>query len=61
MTDCELVGVSFADYPVDTTEPTERRSFVRYIGTVYDIATGENINDQVAAFLTGHPEWGSGI
>jgi hypothetical protein len=47
--------------PNTNPEPSERRSFVRYIGTVYDYADrGRCLNDDLAAFLTQHPEWGSG-
>lgn len=47
--------------PNTNPEPTERRSFVRYIGTVYDYADRRRcLNIELAAFLAGHPEWGSG-
>jgi hypothetical protein len=42
-------------------EPDEVRSFVRYVGVLYAADTGECVNDQVAAFLAQHPEWGGGI
>jgi len=47
--------------PNTNPEPSERRSFVRYIGTVYDYADRRRcLNDDLAAFLAQHPEWGSG-
>jgi endonuclease YncB( thermonuclease family) len=47
--------------PNTNPEPSERRSFVRYIGTVYDYADRSRcLNDDLAAFLAQHPEWGSG-
>lgn len=51
--------------PNTNPEPDERRSFVRWAGTVYAFdatATGEpSINEQMAEFLASHPEWGNGI
>ena len=48
--------------PNTNPEPTERRSFVRYIGTVFDYADRARcLNEDLAAFLAQHPEWGSGI
>jgi hypothetical protein len=48
--------------PNTNPEPVERRSFVRYIGTVYDYADRRRcLNSDLAAFLAQHPEWGSGI
>lgn len=41
-------------------EPDEVRTFVRYVGTLYAADTAECVNDQVAAFLAQHPEWGGG-
>lgn len=46
--------------PNTSPEPAERKSFVRYVGTVYTFDTGECINDVVRAFLAAHPEWGGG-
>lgn len=46
--------------PNASPEPDERRSFVRYIGTLFAMDTGENINAAVIHFLAGHPEWGGG-
>jgi endonuclease YncB( thermonuclease family) len=47
--------------PNRNPEPDERRSFTRYIGTVYDYADRNRcLNADLAAFLTQHPEWGSG-
>lgn len=48
--------------PNTTPEPTERRTFVRYLATVSDIAApGRVLNVDLAGFLTQHPEWGHGI
>jgi len=47
--------------PNDHPEPDERRSFVRYVGTLYAADTGENINAEVIAFLAANPQWGRGI
>lgn len=47
--------------PNENPEPDERRSFVRYIGTLFAYDTGENLNATVATFLAGHPDWGKGI
>lgn len=47
--------------PVAGSESHERRSMVRYIGTVYALDTGECLNEEIAAFLSAHPEWGRGI
>lgn len=41
-------------------EPDEIRSFVRFVGMVYAIDTGECVNDTMIAFLKMHPEWGGG-
>lgn len=38
----------------------ERRSFVRYLGTVADIADGRVLNDDLNAYLAQHPDWPSG-
>jgi hypothetical protein len=46
--------------PNSSPEPDERRSFVRYIGTLYAIDNGENVNVAMADFLLAHPEWGGG-
>lgn len=47
--------------PNTAAEPGERRSFVRYLGTVSDITDpGRVLNDDLAAYLRQHPEWGSG-
>jgi hypothetical protein len=45
-------------------EPTERRSFIRYVGTVWPIGTQapeSSLNWLLAQFLAGHPEWPSGM
>lgn len=41
-------------------EPTERRSFVRYIATVYAMVDGECLNDVLSRYLAGHPAWPPG-
>ena len=41
-------------------EPDERRSFVRYVGTLFAADTGENINAEVIAFLAANPQWSRG-
>lgn len=46
--------------PNSNPEPDERRSFVRYVGAIYALDTGEYINGDVVAFLASHPEWGGG-
>lgn len=45
--------------PTQVAEPTERRSFVRYLGTVED-TTGRSLNGDLNTYLTEHPEWGHG-
>lgn len=47
--------------PNTNAEPDELRSFVRYIGSIYALDTSESVNQDVAAFLASHPEWGGGI
>jgi hypothetical protein len=47
--------------PNTNPEPDERRTFVRFLGTIRDIAAFRNLNDDVRAFLATHPEWGSGM
>lgn len=48
--------------PNTTLEPLERRTFVRYLGTISDITdTSRVLNADLALFLSQHPEWGSGI
>lgn len=48
--------------PNNTLEPSERRSFVRYLATVSDIAEPSRVlNVDLAGFLSQHPEWGHGI
>lgn len=42
-------------------ESSQRRSLVRYIGSVYAMDTGECLNDEIAAYVAAHPEWGRGI
>lgn len=47
--------------PNSSREPAERRSFVRYLATVADLAVPYRVlNDALAEYLAGHPEWGSG-
>jgi len=45
-----------------TAEPTEKRSFTRWVGTIADIAHPEraSLNIVLADYLKAHPEWGSG-
>lgn len=48
--------------PNTAFEPNQRRSFVRYLGFIFAYDEPANcLNDQVAAFLLQHPEWGPGI
>lgn len=44
-------------------EPTEIRTFTRYVATVYVMGSGMKIclNDTINAYLSQHPEWGHGI
>lgn len=43
-------------------EPNQTRSFVRYLGFIFEYDNAGNcLNDQVAAFLLQHPEWGHGV
>jgi len=44
--------------PNTTPEPEERRSFVRYIATVWDIGEIRCLNVDLRGFLAEHPEWG---
>jgi hypothetical protein len=59
--------------PNTSFDPTEKRSFVRWLGEVYEVmlplrinpATNwpylaRNLNVEVQAFLDLHPEWGPG-
>jgi hypothetical protein len=52
-------------HPNAAPEPVERRSFVRWEGVVWafddDIDRRSSINQQMAAYLRMHPEWGNGI
>jgi hypothetical protein len=41
-------------------EPIQVQSFTRYVGWIYDLATGESLNEQVNALLAEHPEWPPG-
>lgn len=43
-----------------TEEPTERTSFARYVGTIYDASGGGSLNTAVDAYLLQHPEWPRG-
>ena len=48
--------------PNTTLEPSERRTFVRYLATVSDIVEPSRVlNVDLATFLGQHPEWGRGI
>jgi endonuclease YncB( thermonuclease family) len=45
-------------------EPTERRSFIRYVGTVWPVGTQapeSSLNWLLTQYLAGHPEWPSGM
>lgn len=47
--------------PNTSPEPGERRTFTRYLARVWRY--GEitpSLNDEITAFLAGHPEWGPG-
>lgn len=47
--------------PTTATEPTERRTFVRYVATVIDAHDPSRVlNIALAEYLEQHPEWGSG-
>jgi endonuclease YncB( thermonuclease family) len=43
-----------------TPEPTERTSFTRYVGTIWDASGGGSLNYEVQAYLDQHPEWPAG-
>jgi hypothetical protein len=51
--------------PNTAPDHDERRSFVRWVGTVYafdaDLTREPSVNDQMIQFLAAHPEWGGGI
>lgn len=48
--------------PNTAAEPTERRTFIRYLGTVWDLAHQSRcLNVDLRAFLAEHPEWGIGL
>lgn len=48
--------------PNTSLEPLERRTFVRYLATVRDLADPERcLNADLAEYLKQHPEWGSGL
>lgn len=42
-------------------EPGERRSFTRYLANIRTINQSRNLNEDIIAFLSHHPEWGPGI
>lgn len=47
--------------PNTNPEPTERRTLVRYLATVTELAAPyRNLNTDLAAWLNLHPEWGTG-
>lgn len=46
--------------PNTAAEPTERRTFARWVGVVYSMASGECLNDRLRGYLAEHPEWGAG-
>jgi endonuclease YncB( thermonuclease family) len=43
------------------SEPSEKQTFTRYIGDVYDITGAGYLNALVREFLAQHPEWGTGL
>ena len=54
--------VALRTTPNTTMEPLERRTFVRYLGTVSDITDPNRVlNADLSTFLSQHPEWGHGI
>jgi hypothetical protein len=52
--------------PNSNPEPSEKRTFVRYLGNISEIKPGtpvtslRSLNVDVNAFLAQHPEWGTG-
>jgi hypothetical protein len=46
--------------PVMGIESSQERSFVRWVGSVYALDTGECLNTTIAQFVAAHPEWGHG-
>lgn len=44
-----------------TPEPSERRTFIRYLADVTDITSGASLNKDLADYLAEHPEWGSAV
>lgn len=44
-----------------TVEPEEKRTFTRYLGKIWDINKKSCLNEEINAFLAGHPEWGRGM
>lgn len=48
--------------PNTSLEPLERRTFTRYLATIYDLADRSRcLNADLSVFLSQHPEWGTGI
>jgi hypothetical protein len=53
--------------PNTSSEPVERRSFIRYLATVREAdwlpkdGPVRRLNDDIRGFLAAHPEWGSGM
>lgn len=43
-----------------TMEPSEKQSFTRYVGTIYDASGGGSLNAAINEFLAQHPEWPAG-
>jgi hypothetical protein len=41
-------------------EPDQRTTFARYLGWIYDIETGECLNEAIATYISSHPEWPPG-
>lgn len=46
--------------PNTTVEHGERRSFTRYIGTIFAADTRECLNNTIMLYLADHPEWSRG-
>jgi hypothetical protein len=41
-------------------EPTEIISLTRYVGWVYDLSTGDSLNEALSRYIASHPEWPPG-
>lgn len=54
--------LSVETVPNTSLEPLEKRTFVRYLATVRDLADPARcLNADLAEYLKQHPEWGSGL